>query len=206
MFASAGVLAGCHDSAPDAPTPPPPASCEYSVSPADIVEHWHSTGFSLTIATGAGCSWTATPTDPWISVGRNSGEGSASISVSYSQFTEDATRRAAVQVRWPTATAGQNVWVTQEGCRYGFDATPARIPAAGGVYRVTVVTQALSASCAIGCPWTAQSNASWIRVTSSMPRAGDDVFSYEADANNGGARTGTITVAGRVYTVNQDGR
>lgn len=189
-----------------APSTPPPTNCEYSVSPVDLVEHWHGTGFTLAITTSNGCTWTAAPSESWITVDRTSGTGSASIAVSHSQFTEDATRRAAVQVRWPTVTAGQNAWVTQEGCRYGFDTTPAAVPAAGGTYRVTVVMQALSPSCAIGCPWSATSNASWIRVTTGMPMAGDDMFSYEVSANTGGARTGTITIAGRYYTVNQAGK
>lgn len=188
-----------------APTPPPPA-CEYSVSPVEVTEHWHATGFLLTIATGSGCSWTASPAEPWIDLGRSSGEGAATIQVSFLPFTDDATRRAAIQVRWPTPTAGQNVWVTQEGCRYGFDTTPVSVPAGGGAYRVNVVTQAISSSCSIGCPWTAQSNASWIRVTSSMPRAGDDAFSFEVESNAGGVRSGLIAVAGRTLAVQQAAR
>ncbi len=175
------------------------------MSPLERTEHWHGTGFTLAITTSAGCSWTASPSEPWIGLDRAAGEGPASVAVSYGMLTEDATRRAAMQVRWSTATAGQNVWVTQEGCRYGFDETAASFPALGGTRMVTVVTQALSASCAIGCPWTATSNVAWIRITSSMPRAGDDRFSYEVDANSGGSRVGTIAVAGRTQTVNQAG-
>jgi hypothetical protein len=59
--------------------------------------------------------------------------------------------------------------------------------------------------CLFGCPWAATSNAPWIRVTSSMPRAGDDAFSYQVEPNTGIARTGTITVAGRTHTVTQAG-
>jgi hypothetical protein len=183
----------------------PPVACEYSVSPVEVIDHWHSTGFQLSVSTSSGCDWTASASEPWLTVSRSSGQGSGSIAVSYSQFTEEGTRRAAVQVRWPTPTAGENVWVTQEGCRYGFDTTPASLPASGGTRQVTVVTQAVSPSCSIGCPWSATSNASWIHVTSSMPRAGDDAFSFSVDANIGGARVGTITIAGRTYTVNQAG-
>lgn len=186
------------------PPPPPPPNCEYSVSPLELIEHWHATGFSLTITTSAGCTWTAAPDQTWINLDRTAGEGSASIAVSHGQFIEDATRRAAVQVRWPTQTAGQNVWVTQEGCRYGAEPA-ASIPASGGTHRVTVVTQPLSASCSIGCPWTATSSVPWIRITSSMPMAGDDAFSYEVDANAGSARVGTIAVAGRTHVVSQAG-
>jgi hypothetical protein len=198
------VSAGCGDSPPATPTPQP-AACSYSVSPVELTEHWHGTGFSLTVTSSPGCTWTASPSEAWINIDRTSGEGSGSVAVSHGVFTDDATRRAAVQIRWPTATAGQNVWVTQEGCRYGFDATPASFPASGGARRVTVVTQAVSASCSIGCPWTATSSVNWIRITSSMPRAGDDAFSYEVDANSGDARAGIIIVAGRTLAVSQAG-
>jgi hypothetical protein len=185
-------------------TPPQPVTCEYAVSPLDTVVHWHITTVSVSVSTSAGCTWTATPSDGWLSIDRTSGSGPASITASFPVFTEDASRRAAVQVRWPTPTAGQNAWVTQEGCRYGFETT-ASVPAVGGTRMLTVVTQPVSASCAIGCPWTATSNVSWMHVTSSMPRAGDDAFSYLVDANTGATRVGTITIAGRPHTVTQAG-
>jgi hypothetical protein len=183
---------------------PPTAACEYSVSPVDAVLHWHATGLVVTIAAAAGCAWTASTSDNWLSLDRTAGSGPGSIAVSFSSFIEDASRRAAVQVRWPTPTAGQNVWITQEGCRYGFESS-ATFPAAGGSRMLTVVTQALSAACSIGCPWSATANASWIHVASSMPRAGDDAFTYLVDANSGATRVGTLTVAGRTHTVTQAG-
>jgi len=185
-------------------TPPPPVACEYSVSPVDTTLHWHFTTLTIDIATAAGCSWTASPSETWLSIDRTSGSGPGAITASFSILTEDATRRAAVLIRWPTPTAGQNSWITQEGCRYGLDGA-ASFPASGGTRMITVVTQPLSSSCAIGCPWTATANASWIRVASSMPRAGDDAFSYQVDANTGPPRVGTITVAGRTHTVTQAG-
>jgi hypothetical protein len=187
-----------------APSPPKPTVCDYEVSPTEMYSHWHGTGFSLTVTTSAGCSWTASVSDGWLSIDRASGVGTTSVAVAFNQFTADATRRAAVQVRWPTPTEGQNVWVTQEGCRYGVEPS-ASFTAAGGTRMATVVTQPVSASCNIGCPWTATSNVSWIRITSSMPRAGDDAFSYTVDPNTGSARVGTITVAGQTHKVSQAG-
>jgi hypothetical protein len=205
LLAAAAIFqAGCREPIPPAPTPQPSA-CSYAASPVDVTEHWHGTGFIVTINTSPGCGWTASGSEPWIKVDRAAGDGSALVAVSHDIFIEDATRHAAVQVRWPTPTGGQNVSVAQEGCSYGFDRTPASFPASGGTRRVTVVTQAVSASCPLGCPWTAASTAPWIHINSSMPRAGDDAFSYEVEANSGGARVGTITVAGRALSVGQAG-
>jgi hypothetical protein len=71
----------------------------------------------------------------------------------------------------------------------------------------TVFGDPISVSCAIGCPWTAQSRASWIRVTSSMPRAGDDGLFYEVDPNTTGQdRVGQIQIERVVLTVRQAGK
>ena len=109
-------------------------------------------------------------------------------------------------MRWPTVTAGQNVWVTQEGCWYAMSAMSQELPAQGGRSSVTVYGDPVSQTCSIGCPWTATSEAPWIRVLSSMPRAGDDLLMYEVDANPTGVdRVGTIRVDRMTLTVRQRG-
>jgi hypothetical protein len=54
-----------------------------------------------------------------------------------------------------------------------------------------------------GCGWTATSNDSWIRITSGASGSGSGTVNYSVVSNTGTARTGTITVAGRTFTVNQ---
>lgn len=58
-----------------------------------------------------------------------------------------------------------------------------------------------------GCCWTAQSNVPWIRVFASGGSAcSSGSPAYEVDPFTGsGTRTGTITVAGQLYTVTQSG-
>jgi CubicO group peptidase (beta-lactamase class C family) len=55
------------------------------------------------------------------------------------------------------------------------------------------------------CAWGATSNASWIHITTGGPFADSGSAGYSVDANSGGARTGTITLAGQTFTVNQVG-
>ena len=56
------------------------------------------------------------------------------------------------------------------------------------------------------CPWTAQSNASWITVTSGTSGTGNGNVGFRVDPNPGTSqRTGTMTVAGQTVTFNQDG-
>ena len=51
--------------------------------------------------------------------------------------------------------------------------------------------------------WSATSNASWLRTSSSSTGNGLATFSF--DANAGGTRTGTLTIAGQTLTVTQAG-
>jgi len=55
-----------------------------------------------------------------------------------------------------------------------------------------------------GCTWTAVSNALWITVTSgSTGKQGNGTVAFTVAANDGGARTGTLTIAGQTFTVSQ---
>ncbi len=55
-----------------------------------------------------------------------------------------------------------------------------------------------------GCSWTAISNDSWLAITSAASGTGDATIQYSVSSNFGAARTGTLTIAGLTFTVNQD--
>ncbi|MEN3331631.1 MAG: hypothetical protein V7641_996 [Blastocatellia bacterium] len=56
------------------------------------------------------------------------------------------------------------------------------------------------------CPWTANSNANWINITSAGNGLGNGVVSYAVrDNSTGSARQGTMTIAGQSVTVTQAG-
>jgi hypothetical protein len=56
------------------------------------------------------------------------------------------------------------------------------------------------------CPWRAQSNASWITVTSGASGTGNGTVGFNVAANTTNSqRTGTMTVAGKTFTITQDG-
>ena len=57
-----------------------------------------------------------------------------------------------------------------------------------------------------GCSWTSVSNNSWIVITSNATATGSGTTYYSVSPNtNASARTGTLTIAGRVFTVSQSG-
>ncbi|MBF8277623.1 MAG: hypothetical protein HW390_2696 [Candidatus Brocadiaceae bacterium] len=56
------------------------------------------------------------------------------------------------------------------------------------------------------CSWTAVSSAYWLTITSGSSGTGNGTVAYEVLANTGSSpRTGTMTIAGRTFTVTQDG-
>jgi hypothetical protein len=188
--------------------PPSPTSCTYSIDPTSTSFHWHGAagdGFETRLTTAQHCPWTAAAGAPWIELlTPASGTGSAAMRVAIGAYTDQTTRRAPLEIRWPAATAGQNVWITQEGCYYATGITADSVPAAGGRRRVSVFGTPVSVDCRIGCPWTVTANASWIHIPGSTSRAGDDDVFFDVDPNTTGApRTGTLTIAGRTLTVTQ---
>jgi hypothetical protein len=55
------------------------------------------------------------------------------------------------------------------------------------------------------CPWTAVSNNSWLHIISGSSGTGNGVSVYSVDSYSGSTvRTGTITIAGKIFTVTQD--
>lgn len=79
-------------------------------------------------------------------------------------------------------------------CTYSISPSSAAVgaSAASGTFSVTATA---------GCAWSAASNASWL--TTSGSGSGNGTVQYFVAANSGGARTGTITVGGRTFTVSQ---
>jgi sugar lactone lactonase YvrE len=85
------------------------------------------------------------------------------------------------------------------GCSYALSASSLAAGASGTAGNLTVTAAA-------GCGWTAISNVSWIAITSSTVGSGNGNIVYSIAANTGASsRSGTLTVAGQVFTVSQAG-
>lgn len=59
----------------------------------------------------------------------------------------DAPREGTVNVRWPTPTAGQNLHVSQTGCRYTVTKTAISFAASGGAGSFDVLQQSDPTAC-----------------------------------------------------------
>jgi hypothetical protein len=92
--------------------------------------------------------------------------------------------------KFPAVTAGAT-------CTYSLSSTSPWATAAGGAGAVNVTVGS-------GCSWTAVSNVSWIHVTAGASGSGNGTVGYTVDVNaTTSPRTGTITIGGQTFTVNQ---
>ncbi len=92
---------------------------------------------------------------------------------------------------------GTGTIITDDICLYSISPTSLNIGASGGAGNtISVTTQA-------GCAYTAVSNNGFITVTSGASGTGSGTVIFTVAANSGAARTGTTTVAGQTFTVNQ---
>jgi uncharacterized protein (TIGR03437 family) len=82
-------------------------------------------------------------------------------------------------------------------CSYAISPTSQVFSAGGGTGSVNVTTQS-------GCTWSATSNAGFISITSGANGTGNGMVGYSVAADPGmNFRSGTMTIAGRVFTVVQ---
>jgi all-beta uncharacterized protein/BACON domain-containing protein len=173
------------------------ATCRYTVNPPDQSVSTAGGEGNVAVTTASECSWTATTDVNWIRLSAplsGSGNGSVGFSVSANAGND---RAGAVII------AGQRSIITQlaqggnpPACTYTLSSTSQNIDATGGAGSTGLSTQA-------GCQWTASSNASWITVTSGASGTGNGSVGFTIAGNTGAARTGTLTIGGRTYTVTQ---
>ncbi len=148
---------------------------------------------SVSVNTPSDCPWTATSNDPWMVITSGaSGIGNGTVSFSVSTNT-GSSRTGTLRV------AGQTLSVTQDAvpCPCSINPTQQSFDSAGE-------TGSIGVTAGSGCAWTTQSNASWLTITAGAIGSGSGTTVYSVAANSSTlARTGTITVAGQIFTVTQ---
>ena len=171
------------------------APCTYSIAPASQNVDANANTGTVAVTAGTGCTWTATSGATWLTVTAGaSGTGNGSVGFSVAANTGGA-RSGTLTIAGQTFTVNQAAFVAP--CSFSISPPSQTVPAAGGTGTVTVTTTA-------GCAWTAVSNAPWLSITSGASGTGSGPVAFSAAANVGGARTGTLTIAGQTFTVTQD--
>ncbi|MQA30720.1 MAG: hypothetical protein GEU82_12930, partial [Luteitalea sp.] len=149
----------------------------------------------VAVAAAAGCTWTAASGVPWITVtsgATGSGNGTVGFSVA---ANPGAARTGTLTIAGRTFTVTQTA--APAACTYTITPAGQSLAAGGGAGTPVAV------AAAAGCTWTAASGVPWITVTSGATGSGNGTVGFSVAANTGAARTGTLTIAGRTFTVTQ---
>lgn len=184
--------------------------CEFRVAPVTL-NVCMSAAYDLvtTMTTQPACGWTVATDTPWISLsGGATRHGSGEIRFRVGD-NYDAPRLGVLKVRWDSPTAGQNVQVSQAGCRYAVSTASVAVVAAGGTLSVDVYQQSDPLECGgplqDGCVWSASTTAAWITITSPQTQKGDGRVTFVAAPNAGTPRSATIAVRDKTIVVSQAG-
>jgi hypothetical protein len=169
--------------------------CNYALSATstNIAATGGSGGFSVT--TGSGCSWSATPNQSWL---HTTSSGTSSGPVSYTVDANTGTARAGtITVQGQTFTVTQ-ASATTPTCTFTLQKTSVTLAAKGGSKNVKVKARGTD------CSWTAVSNDPFITITEGASGTGSGTVYYTVPGNtNTTALSGTMTIAGQTFIVNQ---
>ena len=191
------VVAGQMVTVNQAASAPAPPNCSYAISPGGASMSASSGTATVAITAPSGCGWTASSQAAWIAVASgSSGTGSGNVTMTVSANAGPA-RLGTVSVAGQTFTVQQAAAAAAAACSYVINPSSAAASAAAGA------GPAITISAPKGCEWTASSNAAWISITSGTSGSGDGRVGFSVSANAGAARSGTMTIAGQAFTVNQ---
>ncbi|HLJ48114.1 MAG TPA: SBBP repeat-containing protein [Bryobacteraceae bacterium] len=170
--------------------------CNETISPTTLQVGVAGGPQSVTISAPSGCVWFGYPNAPWLTITNPSGTGNSTMNFTVGPNNTGAARTGTLSVAGSPLTIQQSNVASQ--CTFTINPTSAPYTAAGGNGSVSITASAPS------CAWTATSNVSWISITSAAGGTGSGTINYNVQAT-GAARTGTMTVAGQTFTVNESG-
>ncbi|HEU4387811.1 MAG TPA: BACON domain-containing carbohydrate-binding protein, partial [Blastocatellia bacterium] len=169
--------------------------CGFAINPssASFVAAGGTGNVNVTAATG--CGWSAVSNDSWITVtSGSSGSGNGTVNYSVAANPNAAPRTGTVTIAGLPFTVNQAAGIT---CIFSISPSNASFGFSGGTGSSDVTATA-------GCGWMATSNDGWITITSGSSGSGNGTVNYSVGANpNPTPRSGTMTIAGKAFTVDQ---
>lgn len=192
-------------------------TCTFSVSPSSVTAGVHGLPDPTDPRAGSvqpprvnvtasktDCGWTASTTASWIQLLTSSGTGSGYVQYKVTGNNTGTPRTGTIQVAGKTITVKQDAQATKGA---GAGTTKSNCKAAISPSSTTVESRGSSGQFKVktgdDCPWTAQTRTPWIDITSGASSKGGGTVQYTVGENKGAKRTGTITVAGKAFRINQ---
>ncbi len=168
------------------------SGCSFSLNPTSANAPAGASTGSVGVSSGAGCAWTATSNASWLTV-TSGGSGNGNGTVQYSVAANGSSARSGT-----LTIDGQTFTVNQaSGCSISLNPTSVNAPDDG------IKNGTVNVSAGAACSWTATSNASWLHIMGSGNGSGNGNVKYNVDDNAGPARSGTLSIGGQTFTVNQ---
>ncbi len=173
-----------------------PAACG-SVAPTELFFSRRGGSGSVTVTAPGSCSWSASSNASWIVItSASGGAGNEMVTFEVRENRTTSPRSTTLMI------AVQPITVLQEGaslqvCNYSITPTFSTINAGGGAGSITVTTNP-------GCAWEARSNVNWVTITSPRTGVGNGTVNYSVASNpDSRGRKGTITIAGKTFSIKQ---
>ena len=170
-------------------------TCNYSLSAMSQSFSAAAGTGSVNLTTASDCVWTASSNASFITITSSpSGTGNGTVSYSVAANPSSNGRIGTLTI------GGQTYTVNQAGvsCTFTLASSSINFFPGGGTTSVSFTATASD------CPWTAVSNTGFITITSASSGTGNGTVNYSVAGNaTAGARSGTMTIAGQTFTVNQ---
>ena len=170
-------------------------ACQFSLSPAVVAFPVSGGTGSFGVQQSNGCSWTASTTEPFLTIlSGSSGSGNGTVSYSV-EANEGPARTGTITVSNGVTT---RIFQIQQpsGCPLGVSTTEVNFSSSGGSGSVNV-------SAGGGCSWNGFTFASWIQITSPT-QSGNGTLTFNVQPNSARtARWATIDVGSMTINVNQ---
>ncbi len=165
--------------------------CSFTLTTSSIQAPGTGGSFNIGVQTAAFCSWSVSGLPDWITVGgASSATGPANVTLIVAAAS-GAPRSTNISV------AGISVTVNQAAnCTYAISPGGQGFTAAGGSGTVNITAPA-------GCGWSSTNTLPFVSFNGASSGSGSGVLSFLVAANAGGDRSGTFTVAGLSFDVEQ---
>jgi hypothetical protein len=170
-----------------------PLPCSVTLSSTSRSHAGGSGTGSVSVTASSSCSWTVSSSANWLTVNQNaSGTGSKTVSYAVTVNNTTDARTATLKINDKTFTVTQ-----APGCS-------ASISPTSRIHTASSATSSVSVSAGSICGWTAKNDVSWMSITTNASSAGSRTVSYLIGTNNTtDTRVGTLTIAGKTFTVTQ---
>jgi hypothetical protein len=143
------------------------------------------------------CDWSAASDDSFITITNGmTGTGKGGVSYTLDANTNTEARIGTMDIASEIFTVSQ----AAAACEFSLGETNATFSSTGGSSSVTITANGTN------CAWKATTSARFITINSGSPGSGDGTVDYTVGTNTlARARLGTITIAGKKFTIAQSG-